>query len=246
MNPPPPRHSRPHPRRRYTAIVLGSVATALGAGALSRNSHGATKSPLHATPRDFEGPYRPPRDTPWGGVNLMTEHAVASPGSPLVFAGQVIDTWGRPQAGLQVQVWQANSSGRYDYHPGETPGHGAPDQAFRGHGQARTDSGGWFAFRTIRPAGYRRTLFGFLPWTFVPHIHVAVRAADRDLLVTQADLDRVAAGRIAPESGTQQTLMQSDAMRQLIAATGEAVVEAAGTAAGAQLVRFDVVLAARA
>ena len=40
--------------------------------------------------------------------------------------------------------------------------------------------------------------------------------------------------------------MQSDAMQQLIAATGKAVVEAAGTAAGAQLIRFDVVLAARA
>jgi len=176
----------------------------------------------------------------------MTQDGVTSPGSPLVFAGRVIDTRGRPQAGLQIQVWQANSTGRYDHHPEETPGHGEPDPAFRGHGQAPTDAGGWFAFRTIRPAGYRRTLFGFLPWTFVPHIHVAVRSAERDLLVTQADLDRVVAGQSAPETGTHQTLMQSDAMRQLIAAAGEAVVEAAGSTAGAQLIRFDVVLAARA
>lgn len=246
MNPHPLRQPRPQPRRRFTAVVLGSAAMALLAGTLPRSSRGTTQSALHATPRDFEGPYRPPRDTAWGGVNLMAEDGLTSPGSPLVFAGRVIDTRGRPQAGLQIQVWQANSTGRYDFHPEETPGHGAPDQAFRGHGQARTDSDGWFAFRTIRPAGYRRTLLGFLPWTFVPHIHVAVRAANRDLLVTQADLDRVATGRIAPESGTQQALMQSDAMQQLIAATGKAVVEAAGTAAGAQLIRFDVVLAARA
>lgn len=245
MNPPPLGQPRPQPRRRFTAIVLGSAAMALLAGTLPRSSRGATQSALHATPRDFEGPYRPPRDTAWGGVNLMAEDGLTSPGSPLVFAGRVIDTRGRPQGGLQIQVWQANSTGRYDYHPGETPGHGRPDPAFRGHGQALTDSGGWFAFRTIRPAGYRRTLFGFIPWTFVPHIHVAVRAADRDLLVTQADLDHVAAAHAAPETATHRPLMQSDAMRQLVATTGEALVEAAGTTAGAQLIRFDVVLAVR-
>lgn len=246
MNPYHLHHLRPQPRRRFNTIVLALGATVFGAGALPRSPHAATRTRLHATPRDFEGPYRPPQGTAWGGVNLMADGNVTSPGIPLVLAGRLMDTEGRPQAGLRIQIWQANSTGRYDYHPGETPGHGQPDQAFRGHGQTDTDADGWFAFRTIRPAGYRRTLFGFLPWTFVPHIHVAVRTADRDLLVTQADLIDEASRQAAAPLEAREQLMQSGAMRQLIAATGEALVEAAGTSAGAQLIRFDVVLATRA
>ncbi len=80
-----------------------------------------------------------------------------------MLCGRLLDTAGRPHSGLRLQVWQANSTGRYDYHPAETPGHGRPDPAFRGHGESDTDADGWYAYRTIRPGGYRRTLFGFLP-----------------------------------------------------------------------------------
>ncbi len=50
----------------------------------------------------------------------------------------------------------------------------------------------------------------------MPHIHVAVRSAERDLLVTQADLDKVVARRAA---------VMPD---------------------GLELIRFDVVMAAAA
>ena len=237
-----PRAARLQTRRHFQAALLASAAAALGAGGLLAAQPAAAQS-LRPTPRDFEGPYRPVKGTVWGGVDLMRAQDASSPGRPLVLAGRVLDTHGAPRSGLELQVWQANSTGRYDYHPGETPGHGQPDAAFRGHGQSEADAEGWFAFRTIRPGGYRRTLFGFLPWTFVPHIHVAVRSGGRDLLVTQADLDDVAARQPATAFADHSELTRSEAMRRLATATGSAAVANAGTPAGAELIRFDVVLA---
>jgi protocatechuate 3,4-dioxygenase beta subunit len=228
----------------HTAL-LAAAASAVGVGSLLTSIPSGAQQ-LRPTPSDFEGPYRPPKSTTWGGVDLLSSPDAVSPGKPLILAGRLIDSAGRPQAGLNLQVWQANSTGRYDYHPGETPGHGRSDPAFRGHGQSEVDADGWFAFRTIRPGGYRRTLFGLLPWTFVPHIHVAVRSKERDLLVTQADLDKVEAERVPVAYRDHAELMRSAAMRRLAAAIGSAALSGAEMPDGVGLTRFDVVLAAAA
>jgi len=225
----------------HTAL-LAAAASAVGVGSLMTSTPSGAQQ-LRPTPTDFEGPYRPLRGTAWGGVDLMSSRDAVSAGKPVILAGSLIDTTGRPLAGLSLQVWQANSTGRYDYHPGETPGHGRPDPAFRGHGQSEVDADGWFAFRTIRPGGYKRTLFGFVPWTFVPHIHVAVRSAERDLLVTQADLDKVVAQRAFTAYGDHAELMRSAAMRRLAAATGIGALAGAAVPEGLELIRFDVVMA---
>jgi protocatechuate 3,4-dioxygenase beta subunit len=225
----------------HTAL-LAAAASAVGVGSLLTSTPSEAQQ-LPPTPTDFEGPYRPLRGTAWGGVDLMSSRDAVSAGMPVILAGRLIDTTGRPLAGLSLQVWQANSTGRYDYHPGETPGHGRPDPAFRGHGQSEVDADGWFAFRTIRPGGYKRTLFGFVPWTFVPHIHVAVRSAERDLLVTQADLDKVVAQRAFTAYGDHAELMRSAAMRRLAAATGIGALAGAAVPEGLELIRFDVVMA---
>jgi protocatechuate 3,4-dioxygenase beta subunit len=231
-------------RRVHTALVV-AAASAVGMGGLLTSMPSGAQQ-RRPTSSDFEGPYRPLGSTNWGGVDLMRSRDAVSAGKPLIFAGRLIDTAGRPQAGFNLQVWQANATGRYDYHPDETPGHGRPDPAFRGHGQSEVDAQGWFAFRTLRPGGYRRTLFGFLPWTFVPHIHVAVRSGERDVLVTQADLDKVVAARVAVAYGDHAELMRSAAMRRLAAATGSAALAGASMPDGVELIRFDVVLAATA
>ena len=246
MNASDPRSSLPSPpRRRLHTALLAAAASAVGAGSLLTSTPSGAQQ-LRPTPSDFEGPYRPLSGAAWGGVDLMSSRDAVPAGKPLILAGRLVDTAGRPQAGLNLQVWQANATGRYDYHPGETPGHGRPDPAFRGHGQSEVDADGWFAFRTVRPGGYRRTLFGFLPWTFVPHIHVAVRSGERDVLVTQADLDKVAARRAPVAYGDHAQLMRSAAMRRLAAATGSAALLGAAMPDGVELTRFDVVLPAAA
>lgn len=245
MNASDPRSLPSPPRRRLHTALLAAAASAVGAGSLLTSTPSGAQ-PLRPTPSDFEGPYRPLKGTAWGGVDLMSSRDAVSAGKPVILAGRLIDTAGRPQAGFNLQVWQANSTGRYDYHPGETTGHGRPDPAFRGHGQSEVDAQGWFAFRTIRPGGYRRTLFGFLPWTFVPHIHVAVRSGERDVLVTQADLDKVVARRTAIAYGDHAELMRSAAMRRLAAATGSGDLAGADLPDGLELIRFDVVMAVSA
>jgi protocatechuate 3,4-dioxygenase beta subunit len=245
MNASDPRSPALPPRRRFHTVLLAAAASAAGLGSLLTSTPSGAQQ-LRPTPSDFEGPYRPLKSTTWGGVDLMSSRDAVSAGKPLILAGRLIDTAGRPQAGFSLQVWQANSTGRYDYHPGETPGHGRPDPAFRGYGQSEVDAEGWFAFRTIRPGGYKRTLFGFLPWTFVPHIHVAVRSADRDVLVTQADLDKVVAARVSVAYGDHAELIRSSAMRRLAAATGSAAIAGAGMPDGVELIRFDIVLPAAA
>jgi len=245
MNASDPRSLPSPPRRRLHTALLAAAASAVGVGSLLTSTPSGAQQ-LRPTPSDFEGPYRPLKGTAWGGVDLMSSRDAASAGKPLVLAGRLIDTSGRPRAGFNLQVWQANSTGRYDYHPGETPGHGRPDPAFRGHGQSEVDAEGWFAFRTIRPGGYKRTLFSLLPWTFVPHIHVAVRSGERDVLVTQADLDKVVARRSAIEYGDHAELMRSAAIRRLAAATRSGVLAGAEMHDGLELIRFDVVMAASA
>ncbi|MFN9281444.1 MAG: hypothetical protein ACOVPA_03760 [Rubrivivax sp.] len=245
MNASDPRSLPSPPRRRLHTALLAAAASAVGVGSLLTSTPSGAQQ-LRPTPSDFEGPYRPLKGTAWGGVDLMSSRDAASAGKPLILAGRLLDTAGRPQAGFNLQVWQANSTGRYDYHPGETPGHGRPDPAFRGYGQSEVDAEGWFAFRTIRPGGYKRTLFSLLPWTFVPHIHVAVRSGDRDVLVTQADLDKVVARRSAIEYGDHAELMRSAAMRRLAAATGSGVLAGAEMPDGLELIRFDVVMATAA
>lgn len=235
MDPSDTHTARPLPRRRFNAALLTTVAAAGVGGLLGPRSAGAQQR-LRPTPTDFEGPYRPLKGTAWGGIDLMSARDAASAGRPLVLAGRLLDTAGRPRTGLRLQIWQANSTGRYDYHPDETPGHGLPDPAFRGYGETDIDTGGWYAVRTIRPGGYKRTLFGVLPWTFVPHIHVAVRAGARDLLITQCDVEETIARRAATTYADHAELMGSGAMRELTETVGESAV------AKAEMVRFDVVL----
>lgn len=235
MDPSDTHTARPLPRRRFNAALLTTVVAAGVGGLLGPRSANAQQR-LRPTPTDFEGPYRPLKGTAWGGIDLMSARDASSAGRPLVLAGRLLDTAGRPRTGLRLQIWQANSTGRYDYHPDETPGHGLPDPAFRGYGETDIDTGGWYAVRTIRPGGYKRRLFGVLPWTFVPHIHVAVRARSRDLLVTQCDVEETIARRAASTYADHAELMGSGAMRELTETVGESAV------AKAEVVRFDVVL----
>ncbi|MFM7506713.1 MAG: hypothetical protein ACKO3M_09185 [Rubrivivax sp.] len=226
-------------RRRFQAGLLATALATLGSGPAPANPARA-QALLRPTSGDFGGPYRPPGGTDWGGTDLLRTSNAAAAGSPLLLAGRLLDTAGHALSGLQVQVWQANASGRYDYHPRETPGHGRPDPAFRGHGQTEADADGWFAFRTVRPGGYKRTLFGLLPWTFVPHIHVAVRRGGSDLLVTQADLDKVVARQPALAHPDHGRLLASEAMQRLAEAIGSAAVRS--DRGEVEIIRFDVVL----
>lgn len=115
-------------------------------------------------------------------ADLTADHRVLPIGERIIVAGRVLDGSGRPVAGQLVEIWQANSAGRYRH---ERDQHPAPlDPNFTGAGRCLTGPDGSYRFLTIKPGPY--------PWrnhhnAWRPaHIHFSVfGTAFSQRLVTQ-------------------------------------------------------------
>ncbi len=91
-------------------------------------------------------------------------------GERIIVAGRVVDENDRPIPDTLIEIWQANSAGRYVH---EVDQHDAPlDLNFLGAGRCVTDADGRYEFRTIKPGAY--------PWRNHPnawrpnHIHLSL------------------------------------------------------------------------
>ena len=83
----------------------------------------------------------------------LTLRGTAAPiGEKIVVTGRVFDEDGKPVRNSLVEVWQANSAGRY-WHARDQ--HNAPlDPNFFGVGKMLTDDDGRYRFITIKPGPY--------------------------------------------------------------------------------------------
>lgn len=73
-------------------------------------------------------------------------------GERIKVSGKVMDEYGRPLRNVLIEIWQANSAGRY-IHKEEI--HDAPlDPNFLGAGRMLTDHEGKYKFYTIKPGAY--------------------------------------------------------------------------------------------
>jgi len=73
-------------------------------------------------------------------------------GERIVVSGRILDDRGRPIPGALIEIWQANSCGRY-FH--KIDQHEAPlDPNFLGAGAAISDRDGRYRFYTIKPGAY--------------------------------------------------------------------------------------------
>jgi len=113
-----------------------------------------TKNPKLVDPESVElwSPAYGQRDVSEIESDLTLHHAGEPLGQRMTIRGRILDGWGRPVANQLVEIWQANSAGRYinqrDQHP-------APlDPNFTGAGRCITDSDGWYKFTTIKPGAY--------------------------------------------------------------------------------------------
>jgi protocatechuate 3,4-dioxygenase beta subunit len=91
-------------------------------------------------------------------------------GQLIAVEGRVVDEHGAPMSGAVIEIWQANSAGKYIH---ELDRHEAPiDPNFTGQGRLLTDAEGRFQFRTIKPGAYPVMESDW--WWRPPHIHFSI------------------------------------------------------------------------
>jgi len=144
--------------------------------------------PAGPAPGDEDPPYLYPDyvatrlRAPKRPLVLLPQTLTELSGQRIVVTGRLLDADARPIRNQLVEVWQANSAGRYRH---EVDRHPAPlDPNFTGAGRCLTDDDGRYRFVTIKPGSY--------PWqnhdnAWRPaHIHFSVFGrAFTDRLVTQ-------------------------------------------------------------
>ena len=73
-------------------------------------------------------------------------------GQRIIVTGRVLDERGIPVPSTLLEIWQANSAGRYLHRRDQWPG--PLDPNFLGMGRCLTDQQGVYRFTTIRPGAY--------------------------------------------------------------------------------------------
>ena len=114
----------------------------LGGAALFAAGAARAQPRLAPTPRLTEGPYYPdhfPLDT---DADLVQQSGLAraASGEVLLVSGRILDSNGRPIPDAVVEIWQADTNGRYIHTYDRSPG--PRDDFFQGFGKARTDAAG--------------------------------------------------------------------------------------------------------
>ena len=86
------------------------------------------------------------------GLNRLKRVEIAGPeisGERIIIAGRVIDGDGKPVPDAMIEIWQANSHGKYA-HP-EDEQKKPLEPGFQGYGRVPVDESGRFCFATIKP-----------------------------------------------------------------------------------------------
>ena len=156
-------------------------------------------------------------------------------GEQIIVHGYVFDGNARPISGTLVEIWQANSGGRYR-HKNDT--FRAPiDPYFGGCGRMITDESGHYFFRTVKPGAYpfRNFINSWRP----AHIHFSIFGygfAQR--LITQMYFE---GDPLIPHDSIIGTIPDKSAIERLVAALD---IEAA-LPLECLAYRFDIVLRGR-
>jgi protocatechuate 3,4-dioxygenase, beta subunit len=119
------------------------------------------------------------------GPMALSKSAADAPratGQLIQVSGRVTDEDGSPMPGAVIEIWQANSAGKY-VHAADR--HNAPiDPNFTGEGRLITDAEGEFQFFSIKPGAYPVLESGW--WWRPPHIHFSILGRSwMDRFVTQ-------------------------------------------------------------
>jgi protocatechuate 3,4-dioxygenase beta subunit len=129
--------------------VLGIAITA-GGYLLSASPRAAWAQDLKRTPGEILGPFYPVLRSveKSADLTLLPGKPGRASGQVIYVMGRVLNVQGQPVKGARVEVWQANTYGRY-VHPSDT--NPAPlDPNFEGFAIQDTDAEGRFRFKVRR------------------------------------------------------------------------------------------------
>ena len=146
--------------------------------------------PLRLIPAAARGsftPYLPTVPSPRAGEDDMTRIGPGRPraqGVAMEVSGRVTDDRGRPLRQVLIEIWNANTWGRYTHE--DDPAREPIDPNFIGIGRVLTDDEGRYRFWTIRPAAYlaRPDIDRWRP----AHIHMSLRGG-ATRMITQCYFD---------------------------------------------------------
>lgn len=161
--------------RRYflNASVAAAVVTLLPTSTIAKE--------YKATAQQAEGPYFPHHKQADKNANMtqVDKHSGHAVGEVLNISGRVLDTNGDPVKGAIIDIWQADSNGRYlhDNAPETSP----LDPNFQYWAQLKTDDEGNYHVKTIKPHKYPAVD----DWIRPPHIHFKVARRGLKELTTQ-------------------------------------------------------------
>jgi protocatechuate 3,4-dioxygenase beta subunit len=167
---------------RRDALQIAAIFGAMSA--LSPVKLALAQSARARTPDQILGPFYPVAKTPdpAGDLTHLPGRAGRAEGQVLNVMGRVLNIKGEPVRGAKLEVWQANTHGRYT-HPADT--NPAPlDANFEGFAVLKSDAEGRYQFKTIKPGAYPAGPGIVRP----PHIHFRLSGHD-DELVTQMYFD---------------------------------------------------------
>jgi protocatechuate 3,4-dioxygenase beta subunit len=152
----------------------------LAGGALAGVTVAQAAQALRRTPSQTSGPFYPlekPVDTDVD-LTVIQGRQQRAAGQVVHVAGRVLNAAGEPVSGARIEVWQANTHGRYT-HPNDGNTAAPLDPNFEGFASFVTDEQGRYRFKTVTPGAYPAGR-SFRP----PHIHFDIRGR-KDHLVTQ-------------------------------------------------------------
>jgi protocatechuate 3,4-dioxygenase beta subunit len=163
--------------RRRKILLMSAVIAGSGFGVFTKLA--AAEAALPRTPDQILGPFYPVAELPQtADLTRAAGRSGRAAGQVLNVMGRVLNMAGEPVRNAKVEVWQANSHGRYT-HPSD-PNPAPLDPNFEGAAVLTTDTEGRYRFKTIKPAAYPAGPSRMRP----AHIHFMV-SGRQDKIVTQ-------------------------------------------------------------
>ncbi|WP_347919205.1 protocatechuate 3,4-dioxygenase subunit alpha [Paracoccus marcusii] len=183
-----------------------------------------TPSSHHTIGPFFPADYFRPGDNDL--TRISPDAAPTAKGTPFVLTGTVRKEGGDPVANAILEIWQADSEGRFR-HP-EDPEADLADPDFLGWGRAWSTAEGHYSFRSVRPGSYSE--------------NGQMRAPHLNILVMGIGLMRLAETVLFfpehPEENAQDPVLSvlPEDLRHML------VLRDLGTSEGVQTYGFDILL----